>query len=400
MGGETSEVVGRHHRRAVRGGALGPGDGRPHRPPAQAVQRGGQALGARRRPGSCRWSRSSARSRCWSSTAAARPASEVLDLDHVGRRAEPITLAADLPTRLIGVDYSADAGRRLLDARSAATVDGGRRRALDGAPRRRWRPDLTDPADLVEEVVRLDGYDEVPSVLPLAPPGNGLTAGAAPPPHGRPGAGRGRATSRCCRYPFVAPGVADALGLPADDPRRQRGAAGQPALRGGAAAAHHAAAAAARPRSAQPRPGPARPGALRDGHWSSSRRRRRARRRRWGWTGRPADERVGRRRRGRAGASRGTSRRCSPARSSRPAGGARAGAASWADAVEAARDRARRGRRAGRPDRGARRPSTRRGTRAGARRSRSTARSSGTPASCTRPSARRWSCPSAPARWS
>ena len=32
-----------------------------------------------------------------------------------------------------------------------------------------WRPDLTDPFDLVEEVVRVVGYDRVPSVLPPAP---------------------------------------------------------------------------------------------------------------------------------------------------------------------------------------------------------------------------------------
>ena len=29
-----------------------------------------------------------------------------------------------------------------------------------------WRPDLSDPADLVEEVVRLEGYDKIPSELP------------------------------------------------------------------------------------------------------------------------------------------------------------------------------------------------------------------------------------------
>ena len=39
-----------------------------------------------------------------------------------------------------------------------------------------WRPDLIDPADLIEEVVRLEGYDKVPSVLLRAPAGRGWTA--------------------------------------------------------------------------------------------------------------------------------------------------------------------------------------------------------------------------------
>ncbi len=33
-----------------------------------------------------------------------------------------------------------------------------------------WRPDLTRPADLVEEVLRLEGYDAIPSQLPAAAP--------------------------------------------------------------------------------------------------------------------------------------------------------------------------------------------------------------------------------------
>lgn len=38
-----------------------------------------------------------------------------------------------------------------------------------------WRPDLTGPAELVEEVIRLEGYDTVPVALPTAPAGRGLT---------------------------------------------------------------------------------------------------------------------------------------------------------------------------------------------------------------------------------
>ena len=47
--------------------------------------------------------------------------------------------------------------------------------AASWSPRRRWRPDLTDKPTLAEEVARIVGYDRIPSVLPVAPPGRGLT---------------------------------------------------------------------------------------------------------------------------------------------------------------------------------------------------------------------------------
>lgn len=40
-----------------------------------------------------------------------------------------------------------------------------------------WRPDLTDPNDLAEEVIRLEGYENLPSILPAAPAGAGLSEG-------------------------------------------------------------------------------------------------------------------------------------------------------------------------------------------------------------------------------
>ncbi|GAA2988924.1 phenylalanyl-tRNA synthetase beta chain [Microbacterium terrae] len=39
-----------------------------------------------------------------------------------------------------------------------------------------WRPDLTDKWTLAEEVARIEGYDRIPSALPLPPSGRGLTA--------------------------------------------------------------------------------------------------------------------------------------------------------------------------------------------------------------------------------
>ena len=38
-----------------------------------------------------------------------------------------------------------------------------------------WRPDLTDPSDLAEEVIRLEGYENIPVRMPRAPAGHGLT---------------------------------------------------------------------------------------------------------------------------------------------------------------------------------------------------------------------------------
>ncbi|HEX2419330.1 MAG TPA: phenylalanine--tRNA ligase subunit beta [Micromonosporaceae bacterium] len=82
-----------------------------------------------------------------------------------------------------------------------------------------WRPDLTDSYDLVEEFVRLFGFANVPSELPPAPPGRGLSASQR----------RRRSISRSLAeagyvevlsYPFVSPSVHDQLRLPADDPRR------------------------------------------------------------------------------------------------------------------------------------------------------------------------------------
>ena len=93
------------------------------------------------------------------------------------------------------------------------------RRALTVTPPS-WRPDLTDPADLVEEVVRLDGYEKVPSQLPIAPPGRGLTRAQRL----RRSVGRALAEAgyvEVLSYPFVGQSSLDALGLPAADRRRQ-----------------------------------------------------------------------------------------------------------------------------------------------------------------------------------
>lgn len=138
----------------------------------------------------------------------------VLDLDAVVPP-RPIRIAADAPARLAGVAYPVD---RVVGLLTEIGCEVAQNEELTVTPPT-WRPDLTDPADLTEEVVRLDGYDRVPSVLPAAPAGRGLT----------PEQRRRRTVSRALAeagyvevlsYPFLGEAVLDALGLPAGDPRR------------------------------------------------------------------------------------------------------------------------------------------------------------------------------------
>ena len=77
------------------------------------------------------------------------------------------------PERLAGRAYAPEVVRRRLED-VGCTVSGGPD-VLDVVPPS-WRPDLTGSAELVEEVVRLEGYDTIPVVLPTAPAGRGLTA--------------------------------------------------------------------------------------------------------------------------------------------------------------------------------------------------------------------------------
>lgn len=128
-----------------------------------------------------------------------------------------IVLPVDLPRRLSGIEIAEATVRAHLESVGCVVVE----EALDvitvEAPA--WRPDLTDPYDLVEEVVRIVGYDEVPSVLPVAPPGLGLTRLQRLRRRvGRLLAGDGLVET--VSFPWVGPADLDALEVPADDPRR------------------------------------------------------------------------------------------------------------------------------------------------------------------------------------
>jgi phenylalanyl-tRNA synthetase beta chain len=153
--------------------------------------------------------------------------------------ARTISMAIDYPDRVAGVVYGKDTVlRRLREVGcqvtvhpsatgSAPTVAPWRTQPVEGAPGGTaltvvppsWRPDLTDPADLTEEVIRLEGYENIPARMPRALAGRGLSARQRL----RRSIGRTLAEDgyvEVLAMPFVAASDADLLGLTAEDLRR------------------------------------------------------------------------------------------------------------------------------------------------------------------------------------
>ena len=137
---------------------------------------------------------------------------------YVGRPPEgrTVRVPATLPARISGIPIEpAEAAEHLRAVGCTVVEDGG---TLTVAPPS-WRPDIHDPYDLVEEVARVVGYDQVPSVLPAAPAGRGLsTAQRLRRRTGLTLAGAGYV--EVLTYPFVGEHDWESLDLPADDARR------------------------------------------------------------------------------------------------------------------------------------------------------------------------------------
>lgn len=137
---------------------------------------------------------------------------------HVGSTPPPrsIEMAIDLPARLSGIAITPETTVANLTAVGCrVAVEGDTLAAVVPT----YRPDLTDPYDLVEEVVRIVGYDQVPSVLPRRATGRGLT----PMQRLRRRVGRtlaGAGLAEVLSFPFVGEAVFDQLGLPAEDALR------------------------------------------------------------------------------------------------------------------------------------------------------------------------------------
>jgi phenylalanyl-tRNA synthetase beta chain len=156
-----------------------------------------------------------------------------------------ISMAADYPDRVAGVVYGLDIVVRRLREVGCAVRENRTAGPPTIAPWRAdepaepeapepsgpalvaalevippsWRPDLTDPADLAEEVIRLEGYENVPARMPRALAGRGLT----PRQRLRRSVGWTLAESgyvEVLSSPFASRSDADLLGLPPEDLRR------------------------------------------------------------------------------------------------------------------------------------------------------------------------------------
>jgi len=126
-----------------------------------------------------------------------------------------VEVAGDLAARVSGMPITEEQSIECLRA-VGCEVSGSGTLTVTPPP---WRPDLVDAQDFSEEIVRLVGYDKVPSVLPTPPSGRGLTR----PQQLRRRIGRtlaGEGFVEVVSFPFVGDADLDALGLSAEDPRR------------------------------------------------------------------------------------------------------------------------------------------------------------------------------------
>ncbi|WP_399923062.1 phenylalanine--tRNA ligase subunit beta [Streptomyces kanamyceticus] len=127
-----------------------------------------------------------------------------------------ITMPADHPDKVAGVTYGRETVVRRLQQVGCDVY--GQDDLTVTVPS--WRPDLAEPNDLAEEVIRLEGYENLPSTLPKPPAGRGLTdRQRLHRRFGRALAGAGYVEA--LSYPFIGENVFDQLGLEADDPNRR-----------------------------------------------------------------------------------------------------------------------------------------------------------------------------------
>lgn len=128
-----------------------------------------------------------------------------------------ITMSVKRPSQLAGVEYTPETVVARLEEVGCTVVVSGE--TLEVTPPT-WRSDISMAADLVEEVLRLEGLEAIPTIVPTAPAGRGLSDKQK----------RRRAIGHALAYngyaeiipsPFIDGSIFDEWDLAADDQRRQ-----------------------------------------------------------------------------------------------------------------------------------------------------------------------------------
>lgn len=129
---------------------------------------------------------------------------------------EPITLRAAKPSEYAGVEYSRETVvKRLTEV--GCEVSGEEELSVVPAS---WRTDIEMDVDLIEEILRLEGLEDIPTILPTPVGGRGLT----PAQKRRRAIGHGLAYAGYAEVlpsPFIANDTFDTWGLDKEDPRRR-----------------------------------------------------------------------------------------------------------------------------------------------------------------------------------
>lgn len=129
----------------------------------------------------------------------------------------PIDFPVALASAVIGKEYSGERCRQILSEIGCDIAGDASDTLRVTSPS--WRPDLTVPADLVEEIARIDGYDSIPESAPVMAPGRGLTRAQ----RARRAVAQTLADigwTEVLTYPFIGT-VHDTFGYADDDQRRR-----------------------------------------------------------------------------------------------------------------------------------------------------------------------------------
>jgi phenylalanyl-tRNA synthetase beta chain len=125
-------------------------------------------------------------------------------------------ISVDLPSQILGVEVATDRVVEILTVSGCQVRVAGTELTLTPPS---WRLDLRDPYDYVEEVGRKIGFDKIPSIVPPAPVGSGLTREQ----RARRAVGRAAAAAgfvEVLTFPFASAEDLDKMGVPAQDSRR------------------------------------------------------------------------------------------------------------------------------------------------------------------------------------